>query len=104
VKRDISQARACLLNAGINVRGGFYDRAGDPNAPDGELMDSRGTFIAFYASERRAEALAGQLKARAAKLGGTTTRHGKVTVLYAKVPEAGGTRRPDVRVEKCFGG
>lgn len=104
VRRDIESARDCLRRAGVTVRGGYHDRRDDPNAPDGELMDSRGTFIAFYASRRRAEGLAAELEARARELGGTTTRHGRVTALYAKVPEAGGTGEPDDRVESCLGG
>lgn len=104
VRGHIETVRECLEEAGLEARGGFYDRSpDDADAPDGELIDTRGTFIAFYASESRAEELTRQLDARATELAGTLTRHGKVSVLYAKLPEAGSTGEPDDRIEDCAG-
>lgn len=101
----IEKVKACLKEEGVDARGGTYDRpAEDDNAPDGELVTSGATFIAFYASERRADDLAAELRSNAEELGGTTTRHGTITVLYTKVPEMRSDGEPDERIEGCVAG
>lgn len=103
--RTLEAVRTCLHEAEIDVRGGRYDRpADDKDAPDGELVTQNMTFIAFYASEARADKLAAGLRARAEELGGTTTRHGTITVLYTALPEVGTTGKTDPRIEGCVEG
>jgi len=63
------------------------------------MMPEIGTFIAFYSSEARADQFADSLRENAEETGGTTTRHGKITVLYAKGP--GATGEPDDKIEDC---
>lgn len=106
VAQQIAAVKRCLTDAGVDVQGGTHDReaAGDENAPDGELVTTDATFIAFYASEARADQLAAELRTRAEGLGGTTTRHGTITVLYTKAPGTGTGGEPDARIEGCVSG
>jgi hypothetical protein len=100
--RSIETVKACLKATGIEALGGPYDRgADDDNAPDGELVITGATFIAFYTTEARAEQLEEQLQDRAESLGGTTTRHGTITVLYTDAPQTEGSGKPDPRIEEC---
>lgn len=98
----IGRVKGCLAEAGIEARGGAAPRSPeDDDAPDGELVTSDPAFIAFYETVGRAESLAAKVETRATELGGTTTRHGRITVLYVKVPETGAGGEPDDRIESC---
>ena len=50
--------------------------------------------------QERADRLADSLRKNAARLHGTITRHGRITVLYTKVAP-GATGKPDARIEGC---
>ncbi len=101
----ISEVKGCLDDAGVEARGGAAQRSSeDDDAPDGELLTPGPTFIAFYSTVERADGLAKRLQTRATELGGMTTRHGRVTVLYVKVPETGARGEPDDRIESCVEG
>lgn len=99
---SVAEVKGCLIEGGLQVRGGeFKPHPDDDNAPDvGQLVMPNGTFIAFYSSEARANRFAASLRKNAERLGGTTTRHGTITVLYTK-GAPGSTGRPDDRVEDC---
>jgi hypothetical protein len=100
---SLDDVRSCLEAAGVDARGGAYDRpADDTDAPDGELVTTRATFIAFYESVERADALEAELRKRAGDLGGTLTRHGKITVFYGKAAGVS-DGKPDARIEDCVG-
>ena len=87
-----SDARECLIAAGLQVTGA--PRApNDRNAPDVELIVNagplRGTFIAFYRSEARAERYEPQIARNAARFDGSVKRSGNVTLLYIRQPNGG---------------
>lgn len=80
---SIASVKQCLLAKGLQVTGGEHTPIeGDTDGPDrGELI-TRGAFVAFYSSVRRADELADAVRENSQRTGGEVGRYGDVTVVY----------------------
>ncbi|TMK40469.1 MAG: hypothetical protein E6G56_07345 [Actinobacteria bacterium] len=108
---SIESVRRCLKAAGLNSIGGTGGStqvsstgqgptrttiaAPAPGAPIGELITT-GTFIAFYSNQADANRAKPSVARNAARLHGSITRHGNITVIYLYPTD---TNRK--KVERC---
>jgi hypothetical protein len=91
VNNAINQAQACLISAGLTVRGGPVPPAGhDPGGPEGELIvgvtHGGGALIAFYANPENAKQAEPEIRHNARSFHGEVERHGTATILWLQAP------------------
>lgn len=87
----IDHAEACMISAGLTVRGGAVPRAGhDPGGPEGELIvgmtHGGAALIAFYANPANAKLAEPQVRQNAHSFHGEVERHGTATILWLQTP------------------
>jgi hypothetical protein len=87
----IDHAEACMISAGLTVRGGPVPPAGhDPGGPEGELIvgitHRGGALIAFYANPQNAKQAEPEIRQNAHSFHGEVERHGTATILWLQTP------------------
>ena len=94
---SIAAVERCLEQEGLRTLGGAHTPdPDDTDAPDrGELI-TKGAFIAFYSTAKRADELADGVRENSGGINGRVERHGDVTVVYLP-----GADRD--AVERCVG-
>jgi hypothetical protein len=103
--QPIATSVACLKKAGFRAGGGPAGKAGGGNAPDAELVASKGgafprgtaLFAGYYKTAARAEILAPSIRANAKRIHGLVERYGRVSFIWTRAPTS------DIRsdVERC---
>jgi hypothetical protein len=86
VTKTIGRARACLIRAGLAVRGGPVPPEGrGPGGPEGELIVSD-AFIAFYIDPGTAKRAEPEVLHNARRFHGEVERRSTVTILWLHPP------------------
>jgi len=101
----IGHAEACMVSAGLTVRGGPVPPAGhDPGGPEGELVvgipQRGGALIAFYANQENAKRAEPEIRQSAHRFHGEVERHGTATILWLQTP----TRHVRSAAQRCLSG
>ncbi|HEY2217298.1 MAG TPA: hypothetical protein VGH21_07360 [Solirubrobacteraceae bacterium] len=87
----IDHAEACMIGAGLIVKGGPIPPAGhDPGGPEGELIvgitHGGGALIAFYANLENAKLAEPEVQQNARSFHGEVERRGTATILWLQTP------------------
>jgi hypothetical protein len=86
VVKAIGMARACLIRAGLAVKGGPVPPEGHgPGGPEGELILSD-ALIAFYTDPSTAKRAEPEVLHNARRFHGEVERRGTVTILWIQRP------------------
>ncbi len=92
-----SSVKSCLTSHGLRVLGGPVDKASRGNSGASAELIARNSFIVFYPSVAVADRHAAVLRANAARLRGSITRRGAVTVLFVGIDLPPGPRQTILR-------
>ena len=99
----IDHVEACMVGAGLTVRGGPVPPAGHgPGGPEGELTvgitHGGGALIAFYANSENAKQAEPDIRQNARRLHGEVEGHGAATILWLQAP----TERLRSATQRCL--